>query len=342
MKEEIISLRNQFLGQILDAKTPADVERIKNNYFGKKGILTVLFKKIKNLPEDERKTAGELINETKESLSKALLEQFQYADKKEKWFDPTLPGILPPVGHKHLVSQAIEEISDIFYKIGFVRRRYPEVEWDWYAFGSLNFPPNHPARDEWETFWVEAPAHQKLGSMVLTPHTSSGQVREMEKMKDSHSPIRMINIGKTYRRQSDVSHTPMFHQFEGLVIDRGISIPHLKGTLDHFAKAYFGEGRTTRLRPYDFVFTEPSFEVDISCGLCDGNGCKLCKQGWLEIGGAGMVHPNVLNNGGFDSKEFSGFAFGWGVERVLMMRSGLKIDDLRLIYSTDVRFLSQF
>ena len=174
--------------------------------------------------------------------------------------------------------------------------------------------------------------------MVLTPHTSSGQVREMKEA--GLPPIRMINIAKCYRRQSDISHVPMFHQFEGLVVDKGISISHLRGTLDYFAKTYFGTERKTRIRPYNFPFTEPSFEVDVSCGACNGRGCKLCKAGWLEIGGAGMVHPEVLRHGSIDPNTYTGFAFGWGVERVLMVKAGL--NDIRKIYSTDLRYLTQF
>jgi phenylalanyl-tRNA synthetase alpha chain len=176
--------------------------------------------------------------------------------------------------------------------------------------------------------------------MILTPHTSSGQVREMLRVKTP--PIRMINIAKCYRRQSDVSHVPMFHQFEGLVVDENISIVNLKGTLDYFAQSFFGKERKTRLRPYHFQFTEPSFEVDVSCGICSGTGCKLCKAGWLELGGAGMVHPNVLKAGGINPNKFSGFAFGWGVERTYMMKGGIHIPDIRLLYSADLRFLTQF
>jgi phenylalanyl-tRNA synthetase alpha chain len=181
--------------------------------------------------------------------------------------------------------------------------------------------------------------------MVLTPHTSSGQAREMQKGK---LPIRMINISKCYRRQIDVTHVPMFHQFEGLMIDRRVSVTHLKGVLDHFAQSFFGPGRVTRLRPYHFRFTEPSFEIDISCGLCGGTGmqgsqkCRLCKEGWLELGGAGMTHPNVLKAGGLDPEEWSGFAFGWGVERTMMMKDGIRLDDIRHLYRNDLRFLEQF
>ena len=203
----------------------------------------------------------------------------------------------------------------------------------------MNFPKNHPARDDWETFFIKQDPDPKKGPMILTPHTSSGQIREMER---KNPPIRMLNIAKCYRRQSDVSHSPMFHQFEGLVVDKNISIANLKGTLDYFVKSYFGEDRRSRIRPYHFQFTEPSFEVDVSCGMCKGHGCKLCKEGWLEMGGSGMVHPNVLRNGGIDPKEFTGFAFGWGVERVLMMKEGIKIDDLRFLYSSNLNFLEQF
>jgi phenylalanyl-tRNA synthetase alpha chain len=207
-------------------------------------------------------------------------------------------------------------------------------------------PSDHPARDEWETFFMDAPPHAKLGKMVLTPHTSSGQAREMHR---GELPIRMINISKTYRRQIDVSHVPMFHQFEGLMVDKNVSVTHLKGVLDYFAKAFFGPERKTRLRPFHFRFTEPSFEVDISCGICGGTGrlaeggkCRLCKEGWLELGGAGMTHPNVLKAGGIDPEEYGAFAFGWGVERTMMMKSGVKIDDIRELYRNDLRFLRQF
>jgi phenylalanyl-tRNA synthetase alpha chain len=262
-------------------------------------------------------------------------------------FDETLPGKPVPIGHLHPVTQAISEITDIFEKVGFVRVRYPEVDWDWYPFESLNMPKTHPARDEWETFFIDSKEHKVLGKMVLTPHTSNGQVREMERLKTP--PIRMINIAKCYRRQSDVSHTPMFHQFEGLVVDKGISVVHLKGTIDYFVKQFFGPKRRSRLRPYHFQFTEPSFEVDVTCDIClgkavlpSGQPCRLCKEGWLELGGAGMVHPNVLRNGRIDPSEYTGFAFGWGVERTYMMKSGIKIDDLRLLYNNDIRFLNQF
>jgi len=209
-------------------------------------------------------------------------------------------------------------------------------------------PKDHPARDEWETFLVQNEyIHPSLGRIVLTPHTSNGQVREMERLK-STPPIRMINIARCYRRQADVTHTEMFHQFEGLVVDKGITIQHLKGTIDHFAREFYGPQAKSRIRPFHFMFTEPSFEVDFSCTICDGTGkvngekCRFCKSGWHEVGGAGMVHPNVLKAGGINPDQYTGFAFGWGIERTYTLREGLKIDDIRLLYNSDMRFLDQF
>ncbi len=344
MEDELIGIKNNALSLILDAKDDKEVNEIMLQFLGRSGKLTTAIKNITKVPPERRKEVGALANEVKETIESTLddqrkkLEHKTFATKREK-IDVTAPGIRPKIGHLHLVTQAIEEITDIFEKIGFTRVRYKEVEWDWYAFEALNFPPNHPARDDWETFFVSEEKHDKYGPMLLTPHTSSGQIREMEKNKP---PIKMLNIAKTYRRQSDVSHTPMFHQFEGLAINEGLSITHLKGVLDFFVKSYFGEKRHARIRPYHFEFTEPSFEVDVTCGVCLGKGCKLCKGGWLEMGGAGMVHPNVLKNGGIDPKKYNGFAFGWGIERVLMMKEGIKIDDLRMIYSNKFEFLEQF
>ena len=341
MQEEIINIKNEAVAQISAAVSAEEIENLRIVYLGRAGKLTQLVKRIKDVPIENRKQYGSTLNEAKRTIEELLANQKNnLKESTREWFDPTIPGIKPKIGHLHLVTQAIREIQQVFEGIGFRRTRYPEVEWDWFAFESLNMPKGHAARDEWETFFVDVPEDPRYGKMVLTPHTSSGQVREMLRVKIP--PIRMINIAKCYRRQSDASHTQMFHQFEGLVIDKNISIVNLKGTLDYFARAYFGPTRKTRLRPYHFQFTEPSFEVDITCGICNGRGCKVCKSGWLELGGAGMVHPNVLKAGKIDPKKYSGFAFGWGVERVLMMKSGLSIPDLRLLYSTDLRFLSQF
>lgn len=341
MQEEILNIKNQALAQIMSANDATELEQIRIDFFGRNGKLTKIIKRIKEAPDEQRKQIGLTINEVKKSVENLISNQKNsFKESVREWFDPTVPGIKPKIGHIHPLTETIEEISRIFGRVGFERARYPEVEWDYYAFETLNMPKGHPARDEWETFFIDLPENSTYGKMVLTPQTSSGQVREMLKVKTP--PIRMINIAKCYRRQSDISHVPMFHQFEGLVIDKGISIVNLKGTLDYFAKSFFGLERKTRLRPYHFQFTEPSFEIDISCGVCNGRGCKVCKAGWLELGGAGMVHPNVLRAGKIDSKKYSGFAFGWGVERVLMMKNGINIPDVRMIYSPDLRFLTQF
>jgi len=339
--DQIRNLKNEAIGEILEAKNQTELERIRAGFLGRNGKINQLTKEIPNLSPDEKKDLGQLINESKNSIESVLQQALDKLsaqnNNQQKWFDVTAPGIKPPEGHLHLITQAIREISEIFTKIGFYRSRYPEVEWDWYAFGGLNFPENHPARDEWETFFVENLNHKKYGKGILTPHTSSGQLREMER---NELPIRMLNIAKCYRRQSDVSHAPMFYQFEGLVIDKGINISHLKGTLDYFAKSFYGQDRKTRIRPFHFQFTEPSFEVDISCGICQGKGCRACKEGWMELGGSGMVHPAVLKNGGIDPEKYSGFAWGWGVERVMMMKYG--IPDIRLLFDGDLNFLKQF
>lgn len=341
MQEEILSVKNQAIAQITVANSADELEQIRIDLLGRNGKFTELVKRIKDVPPDQRAQIGSTLNDAKRTIEELLANQKNSLKESARiWFDPTIPGIKPQIGHLHLITETIREITDVFKQIGFRRVRYPEVDWDYYAFESLNMPVSHPARDDWETFFVDAPENAKFGKIVLTPHTSNGQVREMHRVKTP--PIRMINIAKCYRRQSDVSHSQMFHQFEGLVVDKNISIVNLKGTLDYFAKSFFGKDRKTRLRPYHFQFTEPSFEIDISCGICNGKGCKVCKAGWLEMGGAGMVHPNVLKAGGIDSKKYSGFAFGWGVERVLMMKSGLSIPDLRMLYSTDLRYLTQF
>ena len=344
MENELLNIKNNAVSLILDTDNLEDLEQIKLQFLGKSGQLTIAIKQLPKIDPESRKEVGILANEVKTTIEDAIEQQGsriknQESGKRIEKIDVTNPGIKPTLGHLHLVTQAIWEITSIFEKIGFTRVRYPEVEWDWYPFGALNFPKDHPARDDWETFFVDAPAHPKYGPMLLTPHTSNGQVREMSKGK---LPIKMLNIAKCYRRQSDVSHTPMFHQFEGLVIDQGLSIANLKGVLDYFVRSYFGESRKSRIRPYHFEFTEPSFEVDVSCGVCKGAGCKLCKEGWLEMGGAGMVHPQVLRNCKIDPSKYNGFAFGWGVERVLMMKEGIEIDDLRLLYSNKLEFLEQF
>jgi phenylalanyl-tRNA synthetase alpha chain len=299
---------------------------------------------LKTLSPDEKKRYGQRINDIKRTLQN---KNPGTASSKKREFDLTIPGMKPKTGCVHPISQATHEITRIFEHIGFTRVRYPEVDWEWYPFDSLNMPKDHPARDEWETFLINEPyIHPKLGRLVLTPHTSNGQVREMQYLQGK-PPIRMINIARCARRQEDVTHTEMFHQFEGLVVDKGISIQHLKGTIDYFAEQFFGKGTKSRIRPFHFQFTEPSFEVDFSCSVCGGTGekngqrCKFCKSGWHEVGGAGMVHPNVLTAGGIDPNIYTGFAFGWGIERTYTLRNK-GINDIRQFYANDMRFLSQF
>jgi len=338
MKEILKLLKKDFQEKLSQAKSREEIENLERKYLGKKGKISKLTEKITESPPEERRELGKAINELKEELQKKIEEKYQsisvskYRDPETERLDVTLPGKKTPVGHLHPVTQTIQEIEDIFHKLGFIRRRYPEVETDWYAFEGLNMPKNHPARDIWETFYIEK-------DMVLTPHTSSGQIREMERVG---WPVRMINISRCDRRQSDINHLPTFYQFEGLVIDERINITHLKGTLDFFVHEFFGNERAYRLRPYDFRFTEPSFEIDVTCSLCGGKGCHYCKDGWVELGGAGMVHPQVLKNGGLDPKKVSGFAFGWGVERAFMKKGNLNIDDIRILYQNDLRFLEQF
>lgn len=340
--------------QIQDLKTQLQNEKLTgpelhSKYLGKNGFFNQLAKVMKTLASSEKPTGGQLLNGLRNYFETTIASK--KTTQKAAWVDLTAPGIPPRVGHMHPVSQAMEEITHIFEQIGFTRVRYPEVDWDHYVFEALNMPPNHPARDEWETFFIDAPIDQKFGKVVLTTHTSNGQVREMERL-NSTPPMRMINIARCYRRQQDATHTQMFHQFEGLVVDKGINIQHLKGTLDYFAEQFYGKGTKSRIRPFHFQFTEPSFEVDFSCHICHATGkvkvdgewvkCKFCKSGWHEVGGAGMVHPNVLKAGGIDPEKYTGFAFGWGVERTYTLKEGLNIDDIRLLYSGDLRFLEQF
>jgi len=342
MEKELLLLKNKALADLNKITDNKQLTTLYLYLFGQNGKFSLLTKKLKDLPQRQKASIGKLLNEVKKDLASAFEKQKQEIVRYQlsDWLDVTAPGISPKLGHLHMVSTAISEITRIFERIGFTRVRYPEVEWDWYAFSTLNFPPDHPARDDFETFFIDQPPHPKWGKMLLSPHTSSGQVREMERV--GKPPIRMINIAKCYRPNWDISHTPMFHQFEGMVIDKGINITHLKGTFEYFAKAYFGKDRKIRLRPHHFQFTEPSFEVDITCGACKSRGCRLCKGGWMELCGSGMIHPNVLRAGKIDPKIYTGYAFGWGVERSFMMKQGIQIDDMRLLYSNDIRFLEQF
>ncbi len=353
---ELLQTTQQELEKIDATKALEDLEV---TVLGRKGRLADLMKELKDVATEERPKLGILANEVKEKIEEAFIKTriaFETADIKERLskevVDITEPGILPPSGHLHLTTQAIREIRAVFEKAGFSTVRYPEIDWDWYAFESLNMPKDHPARDDWETFFVDVPPSEKPeeGKMVLVPHVSNWQARVMKRaVAKGEFPIRLINISKCYRRQSDATHVPMFHQFEGMFIDKDVSITHLTGVMDYFVKSFFGPERRARLRPHHFRFTEPSFEIDISCSLCGGTGkdangtkCRLCKRGWVELGGSGMIHPNVLRAGGIDPNEYSGFAFGWGVERTFLMKEGLQVDDIRVLYKNDVRFLHQF
>jgi len=341
MKQKLAKIKKEAINDLNKAADIDSLLEMEKKYLHKKsGQLTALLKELPRIPPAQIKHFGKQLNLYKQELIKSIetkkvaVSSTQFSNLAEyEWLDVTSPAKLPPQGHLHLITQAIREISRIFENLGFIRRRYREVETDYYAFESLNMPEEHPARDEWETFYI-------TDNIVLTPHTSSGQIREMEL---GQLPIRFINISRCDRRQSDITHIPTFYQFEGLLIDTVVSIAHLKGVVDYFVKNYFGPEREIRLRPTDFRFTEPSFEIDVSCGICLGKGCKTCKAGWHELAGAGMVHPNVLRAGGLDPEKVTGFAFGWGVERTYMMKSEeVKLHDVRMIYKNDLRFLEQF
>ena len=313
-----------------------DGERVQ--YLGRKSELVVLLRSISELPAEERREVGRAGNLVRTALEEAFearrieLENDRLVEGLgEDQLDVTLPGWRSPLGHLHLVVQTQREIEDIFIGMGYEVVDGPEVETEYYNFEALNTPADHPARSVQDTFFVE-------GGQVLRTQTSPVQIRTMEKQRP---PVYVIAPGKTYRRDSDATHTPMFHQVEGLVVDEGITLGELKGTLIAFAQAMFGQDRRVRLRPHFFPFTEPSLEVDVSCMLCDGSGCRLCKKsGWLEILGAGMVDPNVFEFVDYDPELYTGFAFGMGIERIAMLKHG--VNDLRLFFENDLRFLRQF
>lgn len=345
----ISDIRKQFEKEIASVKNLQQITEIEIRYLGRNGYINALLGEIKNVADRQKREYGSSVNELKNIVIGAIelkKNRLLSEEDKNQHLDFTLPGNKYPKGSLHMVTYAIEEIAAIFEKIGFIRMSYPEIDWEYFAFEALNMPKAHPARDDFETFFIDSQPHKKYGRPVLSPHTSSGQVREMLRM--GTPPIRMINIAKTYRPNWDVTHTPMFHQFEGLCIDQNINISNLKGTINYFVKEFFGENREIRLRPHHFQFTEPSFEIDVSCGVCLGKGavngtkCRICKTGWLELAGSGMVHPNVLRAGGIDPTKYSGWAFGFGIERPMMMKEGLKLDDMRIMYSGDIRFLEQF
>ncbi|UQZ89045.1 phenylalanine--tRNA ligase subunit alpha [Deltaproteobacteria bacterium Smac51] len=316
------------------AATAEQLEAARIEYLGTKGLFTDLMKALGSLPKDERPQAGGAANKARQSATEAhqaAKEALESASSRDSFLDITLPGRRKPAGHCHVISRTAAEICEIFAKLGFSIAEGPEVETDYYNFEALNFPHDHPARDMQDTLFVSQ-------ELLLRTHTSPCQVRTMEK---SQPPVWVVVPGKTYRRDSDISHSPMFHQVEGLAVDKGITFADLKGVLTAFATAMFSPDTKIRLRPSFFPFTEPSAEVDIACVLCHGQGCRLCKgTGWLEILGSGMVDPAVYGFVDYDPEKFSGFAFGMGIERVAMLKYGL--DDIRMFYESDLRFLKQF
>ena len=337
MKETLKKIKEEALLAI--AKDDCDLEALRIQYLGKKGELTAVLRGMGKLTPEERPVIGQLANEVREEIENAMKEKQAELKAKalekaliDEKLDVTMPAKAPKRGHLHPLTKMQRELEDIFIGMGYTIAEGPEVEYDYYNFQALNIPENHPARDTQDTFYITE-------KILLRSQTSPVQARVMEQQKP---PIRIVSPGRVYRSDAmDATHSPLFHQFEGLVVDRGITMGNLKSTLEEFAKKTFGEDTRVRLRPHHFPFTEPSAEVDVSCFACGGKGCRLCKgEGWIEILGAGMVHPNVLRNCGIDPEEYSGFAFGMGVERILMLK--YHVNDIRLLYENDVRFLHQF
>ena len=337
MKEEILKIKEEVQKYIEESETLQKLEEIRVNYMGKKGIFTELSKKMKDLAADERPKMGQVINEVKEKITSFLDEKNKELKEKElneklekEIIDISLPGTKYNFGTQHPINETTELIKNIFSKMGFDIVDGPEIETVEYNFDALNIPKTHPSRDLTDTFYIN-------DSIILRTQTSPVQIRYM---LEHGAPLRMICPGKVYRPDYDISHTPMFHQMEGLVIGKNISFADLKGILTHFVKEVFGD-RKVRFRPHFFPFTEPSAEMDVECMICHGDGCRLCKEsGWIEIMGCGMVDPEVLKYVGLNPDEVNGFAFGVGIERVTMLRHG--IGDLRAFFENDMRFLKQF
>ena len=335
---EISSIRAEAQKEFQGAQNQIELSQIKAKYLGRQGSVTRLLKRLSELSPEERPQIGSAMNLLKDELNE-LYEKMELKIKKnaqlraleQEWIDITLPGRRPPYGRKHPLTQITDEIKEIFQGMGFSIAEGPEVEYDYYNFEALNMPKNHPARDMQDTFYISE-------DIVLRTHTSPVQVRVMEAHKP---PIRVIVPGKVYRHDSDITHSPMFHQVEGLLVDEKVTLGDLKGTLEVFVHKMFGKETRLRFRASFFPFTEPSAEVDISCMICRGSGCRVCSQtGWLEILGCGMVDPAVFKAVNYDSEKYTGFAFGMGVERIAMLKYG--IDDIRLFFESDLRFLKQF
>ena len=339
MKEKLQKIRENAIAQIESSDGLAKLNDVRVAVLGKKGELTAVLKSMKEVAPEDRPKVGQWVNETRQEIENKLDEMKKKLEAAElehrlenEVIDVTLPAKKNRVGHSHPNTMVLEEVERIFTGMGYEVVEGPEVEYDYYNFEALNIPKNHPARDTQDTFYINE-------NVVLRTQTSPVQIRTME---NREPPIRIISPGRVYRSDAvDATHSPLFHQIEGLVVDKGITFADLKGTLETFIKRLYGEDSVVRFRPHHFPFTEPSAEVDVQCFSCHGEGCRLCKnEGWIEILGCGMVHPKVLSNCGIDPEVYSGFALGMGLERVVMRR--YNIDDLRLFYENDVRFLKQF
>ena len=339
MKAELEAIAKQALEELKGAQDLKVLDAVRVKYLGKKGELTAILKQMGKLSAEERPVIGQLANQVRADIEQMLEQTKTDLEAKAldirlagETLDVTLPGQKKPLGKKHPLTIVLDELKEIVVGMGFEIATGPEVELDYYNFEALNIPKDHPSRDTQDTFYIS-------DNVLLRTQTSPMQIRTMEKKKP---PIRIIAPGRVYRSDAvDATHSPLFHQTEGLVVDKGITMADLKGTLGVFVKRLYGDSTVVRFRPHHFPFTEPSAELDVQCFHCHGEGCSLCKgEGWIEILGCGMVHPQVLLNCGIDPEEYSGFAFGLGLERMVMMRYG--IDDLRLFYDNDVRFLKQF
>ncbi|QUH24419.1 phenylalanine--tRNA ligase subunit alpha [Serpentinicella alkaliphila] len=339
MEAKLKELQERAILDINSAQFTDDLEKARVKYLGKKGELTEVLRGMGSLSAEERPLVGKVANEVREEIeahlekAKTLIKAKEMNKKLEtESIDVTMPGKDIVLGKRHPLTQGMDELKDIFISMGFKVAEGPEVETVYYNFDALNAAPNHPSRDMTDTFYIN-------DDVILRPQTSPVQVRYMEKTKP---PIRIISPGRCFRNDTpDATHSPMFHQLEGLVVDKGITLADLKGTLEVFVKKFLGEHTQIKFRPHFFPFTEPSAEVDATCFKCGGSGCGFCKKsGWIELLGAGMVHPNVLRNCGIDPEVYSGFAFGMGVDRLVMLKYG--IDDIRLLYENDMRFLNQF
>jgi phenylalanyl-tRNA synthetase alpha chain len=339
MKNQLEAIKISALEELSKVNEKAELENIRVKYLGKKGELTAILRGMGKLSAEERPLVGKIANEVREALEGEIstkIEALKNREKEERLksevIDISMPGKKQVTGKRHPLDLTLEKINEIFLSMGFSIEEGPEVEYDYYNFEALNIPKDHPARGEQDTFYIN-------DNVVLRTQTSPIQVRTMENQKP---PIKMIAPGKVYRSDAvDATHSPIFYQIEGLVIDKGITFSDLKGTLEMFTQKMFGDEMKTKFRPHHFPFTEPSAEVDATCFVCNGEGCKVCKgSGWIELLGCGMVHPNVLRNCGIDPEIYSGFAFGFGLDRMVMQKYG--IDDIRLLYESDMRFLDQF